>query len=167
MNRRHWIALVLPLLLALPVRAQEDPGKEALGTVNVRVYYATNGDPDVSKSKKQLPAAVVKRLRSESKLKFASYRELGADTRPLFRSYENWAQPLGASDEVLVRFEAQTRPTATSARLGIELWLSRKKVLKTEATVTTEKPLYVLGPKWRGGQLIVSVGLAPKEKRGS
>jgi hypothetical protein len=162
--RWWWVCLSL---LVTPAAAQEDLGKETVGAVSVRVYYATNGDPEAGKSKKQVPATLVKRLRSESKLKFASYRELGSDTRPLFRSYENWAQPLGTSDEVLVRFEAQSRPSASAARLGLELWLSRKKVLKTDATVTTEKPLYVLGPQWRGGRLIIAVALAPKQKRGS
>jgi hypothetical protein len=97
-------------------------------------------------------------------LKFAHYSGLGVDTKPLYRTYENWAQPLGSSDEVLVRFEAQSKPSKAAARLGLELWLSRKKVLKTDAEISADHPLYVLGPAWRGGRLLISVALAPKAK---
>jgi hypothetical protein len=85
----------------------------------------------------------------------------------LLRSYENWAQPLKPSDEVLVRFEARSRPSADATRLDLELWLSRKKILKTDALLEGDRPLYVLGPVWRGGRLIISVALAPQEKPGS
>jgi hypothetical protein len=103
-------------------------------------------------------------LQSENRLEFAHYREIGGDSKPLYRSYENWAQPLGASDEILVRFEAQSRPSKSAARLGLEFWLARKKILKTDAEVSAERPLYVLGPAWRGGRLIISVALAPVAK---
>jgi hypothetical protein len=49
-------------------------------------------------------------------------------------------------------------------RLDLELWLSRKKILKTDALVTHEHPIFILGPGWRGGRLIVMVGLAPDGK---
>jgi hypothetical protein len=46
-------------------------------------------------------------------------------------------------------------------RLDVELWLSRKKILKTDAAMEPDKPMLVLGPEWRGGRLIISVELAP------
>jgi hypothetical protein len=46
-------------------------------------------------------------------------------------------------------------------RLDVELWLSRKKILKTDAAMEPDKPLLVLGPEWRGGRLIIAVELAP------
>lgn len=158
----------LMLLAAPSVRAVEDPGKEVVGQVVVRVFHVTDGDPKAAGDKaKPLAQAAVEKLQKEEHLKFAHYSGLGVDTKPLYRSYENWAQPLGGSDEVMVRFEAQSKPSGSSARLGLELWLSRKKVLKTDAEISAEKPLYVLGPAWRGGRLLISVALAPKPKGGS
>lgn len=163
MTRRVWCWMACAALLAPRAFAQsaDDPGKQTLGAVTVRVIHATNGEPTKGE---ELSAATLKRLRNEPRLKFTNYREIGSDTKPLFRSYENWAQPLGSSDEVLVRFEVQSKPSGESMRLGLELWLSRKKILKTEAEVTPDRPLYVLGPEWRGGRLIISIGLAPKSK---
>lgn len=163
---RVLAGLALALILSVRLSGQEtDPGKEVVGSIVVRVIHATDGDPAAAGDKaKTVSKAITERLQSEERLKFKHYREIGLDTKPLYRSYENWAQPLGASDEVLVRFEAQSRPSKSAARLGLELWLSRKKILKTDAEISAERPLYVLGPAWRGGRLIISVALASATK---
>lgn len=168
MNRRAWCVGLLAAVMPLATSAQDDPGKEALGAVIVRVFHGTDGDPSVAGADtKDVPEEVARRLRGEARLKFAHYRELGSDTKALYRSYENWAQPLGASDEVLVRFEAHSRPVGAMAHLGLELWLSRRKVLKTDADIAADRPLYVLGPVWRGGRMIISVELAPPSRNPS
>lgn len=169
-NRRHWIgAGLLALAAAFSNLAfgQDDPGRTNIGRVVVTVYFASDGDPKVAGAK----AAVVsqettKRLRGEARLRFKNYRMLGQDMQPLLRSYESWAQPLKPSDEILVRFEARSRPTEQTTGLDLELWLSRKKILKMDAHLEGKKPLFVLGPEWRGGRLIIAVALAPKEKVG-
>lgn len=171
MNRRTCV-LLLTCLAALchasPSRAQEDPGRANIGRVSVSVYYATNGDPKTAGPKATIVGKETeRRMRSEQRLNFKSYRTLGQDVQPLLRSYESWAQPLKPSDEILVKFEARSLPTETLTALDLELWLSRKKVMKTDARLEGDRPLFVLGPEWRGGRLIISVALAPKTKPGS
>lgn len=164
MNRRACLILLGTTAGWLPPglgTAQEDPGKTVLGKVNVTVYYATDGDAAAAGPKAtELDKVLEKRLRNEEKLRFKHYRLLGQDTQSLFRSYENWAQPLKPSDEVLVRFEARSLPTKVSTRLDLELWLRRKKILKTDVSLEGDRPLLVLGPEWRGGRLIIAVSLA-------
>lgn len=164
MNRRRfvgWLTLGVGTCLVAGAHAADDPGKTVLGKVRVRVIYATNGDPAAAGTKaKALDKATEKRLQSAEKLRFKSYRSLGEEVQPLFRSYENWAQPLRPSDEVLVRFEARSRPTGHATRLDLELWLGRKKVLKSDVVLEGGRPLFVLGPEWRGGRLIIAVSLA-------
>lgn len=168
MNRRHAIFSALAVLLwtvGNPAAAQDDPGKANIGRVSVTVYYATNGDPKVAGNKAAaVSKATEKRLRGEERLNFKNYRALGQDVQPLLRSYESWAQPLKPSDEILVKFEASSQPTEQMMKLDLELWLSRKKILKTDARLEGNRPLFVLGPEWRGGRLIIAVALAPKEK---
>jgi hypothetical protein len=163
-NRRACLILLGATAGWLPPRlgtAQEDPGKTVLGKVNVTVYYATDGDAAAAGPKAtELDKGLEKRLRNEEKLRFKHYRLLGQDTQSLFRSYENWAQPLKPSDEVLVRFEARSLPTKVATRLDLELWLRRKKILKTDVLLEGDRPLLVLGPEWRGGRLIIAVSLA-------
>lgn len=161
MKRRRIIVGMLGLL-ASRAGAQTDPGKDVIGTVTATVYYATSGDPAVAGPRaKAVSAEVAERLGREDRLKFSKYLELGRDIKPLFRSYENWAQPLPPSDEILLRFEAQSKFSKELMRLDVELWLSRKKILKTDAAMEPDKPLLVLGPEWRGGRLIIAVELAP------
>ena len=170
-RRRQWIrSTISAALVALTnfAYSQDDPGRANMGQVCVTVYYATNGDPKVAGAKlATVDKETEKRLRDERRLRFTHYRKLGQDVKPLLRSYENWAVPLKPSDEVMVRFEARSRPTKEATGLDIELWLSRKKVLKTDARLEGKRPLFVLGPDWRGGRLIVSVALAPADKPGS
>lgn len=164
MIRRGFILGVLSWAAApgqAALLAAEDPGKTEIGKVGVRVIYATDGDADAAGPKSvKLPGTFEKRLRGEERLRFRHYRSLGEDQQPLFRSYENWAQPLKPSDEVLVRFDARSKPSADATRVDLELWLSRKKVLKTDVVLSSRKPLLVLGPEWRGGRLIIAVSLS-------
>jgi len=169
-NRRQWIGFAMLAVAATfshIAHGQDDPGRTKIGRVVVTVYYATNGDPKVAGAKAAaVSQETAKRLRGEERLRFKNYRLLGQDVQALLRSYESWAQPLKPSDEILVRFEARSRPTEQATGLDLELWLSRKKVLKMDAHLEGNKPLFVLGPEWRGGRLIIAVALAPKEKVG-
>jgi hypothetical protein len=164
----RFLTVLLVLVCAAGDRLaaqQDDPGKARIGRVAVTVYHATDGDPSVAGGQAAaVEPAVEERLRGEQRLRFKHYRLLGSDTQTLYRSYENWAKPLPQSEEVLVRFEARSRPTREATRLDLELWLSRKKILKTDAVLMGERPLYILGPEWRGGRLIIAVALAPKPK---
>ena len=157
-----WLAVVVVVSsLADKAFAQEDPGKAKVGEVVVTVYFATDGDPKVAGARaEEVAASTQERLQKESRLKFSHYRALGADKQAIFRSYENWAQPLKPSDEILVRFETRSQPAEDSISLDLELWLARKKILQTDALLKSGRPLYVLGPEWRGGRLIISVALA-------
>lgn len=165
MKRRNWMIACLGLLIAGTASALEDPGKAEIGFVRVTVYHATDGDPAVAGEKTvTVSQETSDRLRKEERLRFKSYRILGQDTQALLRSYESWAQPLKPSDEVMVRFEAQGRPTKESVILDLELWLARKKTVKTDARLEGDRPLFVLGPEWRGGRLIIGVALAHSQK---
>lgn len=167
MNRRNWMIAWVGISLSVMAGADEDPGKAKIGRVSVTVYHATNGNPKAAGAKAVVAKETTARLQKEERLRFKHYQLLGQDTQPLLRSYESWAQPLKPSDEVLVRFEAQGRPTKKSVVLDLELWLGRKKIVKTDARLEGDRPLFVLGPEWRGGRLIIAVALASEPKPGS
>lgn len=160
--KRRLMILLIGLCGTGMAWAQKDPGRDTIGVVTVTVYYGTDGDPEVAGPRaKAVGDEISTRLAREKKLKFSRYLEMGSEAKPLFRSYENWAQPLAPSDEILLRFEAQSKLSKEVMRMDVELWLSRKKILKTDAAMKPGQPLLVLGPEWRGGRLIISVELAP------
>ena len=170
MKRRLLLAL-LASALCLPAASGEDdsrhadPGKEVIGSVKVTVYLGTNGDPAAAGPRaKDASPEIATRLAREQKLKYTKYLELARDHRMLYRSYMNWAEPFQpASDEIMLRFEPQSKLVNDTMRLDLELWLSRKKILKTDAAMTYGKPLLVLGPEWKGGRLILAVELSPEK----
>lgn len=164
--RLSGLCVALCFLIANPLLAQteKDPGRSKVGTLSVTVYYATNGDPNAAGDKPvEVDPEVTKKLSATSELRFSHYRQMGAESKTIFRSYENWAQPLKPSDEILLRFETRAEPSENEVPLDIELWLSRKKILKSDISLKKGEPLHVLGPEWRGGRLIISVELAPKK----
>jgi hypothetical protein len=166
MKIRIMLGYLLAALIAqvATARAVEDPGRAELAMVRVTVYHATDADPKAAGDKAlSVPDDELRRLTAEDRLRFSHYRLLGRDSQPVLRSYESWAEPLKPSDEVLVRFEAQGHANGGSAVLDLELWLSRKKIIKVDARLESDKPLYLLGPEWRGGRLIIAVELVPKE----
>lgn len=157
--------LYLILLLIPAGSAFAERGRDIIGSVTVTLIHAGGEQTDEGLTKfKRLEEGTALRLRKEPRLKFESYRVLGVDTKPLFRSYENWAKPISGSDDILVRFEAQARPSKELTRLDMELWINQKKILKTGAALTEANPMYVLGPEWRQGRMIVIISLSPYEK---
>lgn len=162
---KGFASLLAWVFLSMVVSAA-DPGRDEIAAVEVRVYHGTDGDPSVAGEKAvEVSEETARWLSAKESLKFEHYRLLGTDSQPLFRSYENWAQPIAGSDEILCRFEVSGRPSKDSLRIDLELWLSRKKILKSGVALTEGKPVVVLGPAWRGGRMIVSVELAPPEDK--
>lgn len=167
MLRRAWLMFYFYAALATAAHAAvKDPGQTKLAMLNVVVYFASNENP-AKIVPKALPvsAETAKRIASDEHLVFKHYRLLGSDMQPLLRSYESWAEPLKPSDEVLVRLEAQGPSTADNVVLDVELWLARKKILKADARLERDKALFMLGPEWRGGHLIIAVSLAPQDEK--
>ena len=119
MMLREWLRLAVVVAVGVAVSSnalsQDDPGKDGYRPCQRHRLLCHERRRKVAGKK---AAAVSKtteiRLRGEERLRFTNYRVLGQDVQPLLRSYESWAQPLKPSDEVLVRFEARSRPTRGS-----------------------------------------------------
>jgi hypothetical protein len=161
---RHFLSVMALLVIsAACVQAQDDPGRKKIGTLDVTVYYGTDGDPAAAgANREQVSETTKNKLQATAELRFNHYLTMGRESKTIFRSYENWAQPLNPSDEILIRFETRMEPTKHEVPLNIELWLSRKKILKSDLSLKHGQPLYVLGPEWRGGRLIIAIELASK-----
>jgi len=141
----------------------KDTGKEKIGTIQATLYIGTNDDitklGDKAKKSDAVADATVKQLQSIEKMRFKHYRQLGKDTQSVFRSYENWLSPLKPSEEILLSFESRGRSSDGGLRLDLEFWQHRRKVMKSDPVLQRGRPLLILGPKWRGGTIIIAVEL--------
>lgn len=150
------ILFLFPFLL-LPLRAQ-DPGMRPIGSLSVKLIFATNGDPTAGGAfTKEVSADEVDRLHAITKLDFKEYRLMGTDTPEILKGYENWATPLRPSKEILVSFQPIKRSGDDKVQMVLEYWQSKRKVFSVNPTLTKGRTLYLLGPEWRGGRLVLAV----------
>ncbi len=166
MSQALGIFMIFCLHLALAAGSAQaqagakDEGKESVGLLKATLYIGTDGDVTKLGDKVDMvDEETVKRLRRIGKMRFKHYRKLGEDTQSVFRSYENWLSPLKPSEEILLSFESRGRSYDEGLRLDLELWQHRRKVMKSDPVLHKGRPLLILGPKWRGGTMIIAVEL--------
>ncbi|MBK1831137.1 hypothetical protein JIN77_10395 [Verrucomicrobiaceae bacterium R5-34] len=164
--KTYLLFLLLPVLLGLgsgmaaAKDSKNDAGKEKIGKIQATVYYGTNGSVEnLGRNATPVPKAISDKLGKIEKFQFSHYRQLGSDSQPVLRSYENWVSPLKPSEEIMLSFESRGVTQKTSLRLDLELWQHRRKVMKSDPVLHPKRPLYILGPKWREGRLIIAVEL--------
>lgn len=157
------ILVWLALMMAMPVNAAEDDadsGREPVGKIKATLYLGSDTTAEqLGDRLAPISQSMQKRLRNIKQMNFLHYYKLGADTQPIFRSYENWLTPLKPSEEILLSYESQGRAANDGMRLDLELWQHRRKVMKSNPVLQVGRPLLILGPKWRGGTLIIAVEL--------
>lgn len=166
-NRTPFAKLILAalyLLLTIPASLIADQGadhgKDPVGRLKATLYIGTDGDvSQLGANLSKLDAAMTTKLSNMAKMKFKNYRKLGSDTQSVLRSYENWLTPLNPSKQILLSYESKGEVCKDCLKLDLQLWQQNRKIMKTDQALTVGKPLYIRGPKWRGGQLIIEVEL--------
>ena len=140
----------------------KDPGKESVARLKTVRLFGTNDDlAKVVPEAKVAEKAHSTRMQLLKDLNFSSYGLMGIDTKPIWRSYTNWASPMKGSDEILLSFEPNSAAEADGVKLDLELWQGKRKVMKTTQPLKNGKWLYIAGPEWRDGRLIIGIELLP------
>jgi hypothetical protein len=134
-----------------PIQAGEQPVAESFWGC---LLYASN-DRDTEKAETQVPA----RLRNyderlEKLLGYASIQTLGQG--------ETVVEPDKPSSIVFhgnirVELTGLTRQSGEHFLVVLRLFRKDHQIIETQASVTRGSPLFIRGPLWRSGQLIVAV----------
>lgn len=161
--------ILVPMLVVLVAAAAPrgaaqpaDPGKDELGKIRTELLFGTNGEPGaLGKDVPQLSEAEQRRLAEAKSIPdYRHFVRLGSDVQPILRGYKNWAAPISNSEAIMVTFQPQGLVGKTKRlRMDLELWQNKKMVLRTDPVLDIGKRVYILGPKWRGGNLIITVEL--------
>lgn len=153
-----FLVLISASALLIADLFAQDPGMEPIGSLGVELFYATNDDVKLAGDQTQEVAEdQVKALKAIKELSFSHYRRLGGDRPTILRGYESWATPLKPSKEILVSFQPIKREGPGKIQMVLEYWQSKRKVFSTNPFLTKGKSLYLLGPEWRKGRLILAV----------
>ena len=164
MNRLSAILILFWSLV--PLAGAQDPGTESIGTMSVELIYATNEEVDVEGATTSLLTPErIKDLQSVAELNFSAYRLLGSDVSNILNGYEGWATPLKPSKEILVSFQPIKRGEGDRLQMVLEYWQGKQKIFATNPTLTKGKALYLVGPKWRDGRVIIAVKILTLDKK--
>lgn len=138
---------------------------QSIGSMSVKLIFATNGDPTAGGAfNKEVSPEEAKRLHAITKLDFKEYRLMGVDTPDILKGYENWATPLRPSKEILISFQPIKRSGDKQVQMVLEYWQSKRKIFSVNPTLTLGRTLYLLGPEWRGGRLVMAVKIEEIKK---
>ncbi|MEN8694863.1 MAG: hypothetical protein ACN4GG_06805 [Akkermansiaceae bacterium] len=153
------LAVIFLFLCSLVLHA-EDPGKEQIGSLSVEMIYATDGGLEkIANHGNPLLKKDEKAIREIKKLTFKNYRSMGVEVSKILRSYESWATPMRPSKEMLISFEPLNREGPNELQMVLEYWQAKRKLFRTNPVLVKGKPLYLLGPDWRGGKVILKLKL--------
>jgi len=84
-----------------------------------------------------------------------NFRFLGEHEQDLFKQYEAWLVP---SKEIFLKLDSRgPDPKKQGVRVHLQLWQQKKVLLKVNETLRPDRPLFLAGPKWRNGRLLVLV----------
>ncbi len=155
------ILLFLALGLPMVVEAQ-DPGKEVIGQVRTEVLFGTNGAVN-SLGDNVVSVSPGEKGRLQKVTKLESYRNfvrLGSVEQNILKGYKSWAQPIRNSEALMVTFQPQASiKEDRKLRLDVEYWQKSKMALRWDRVFEVGKRVYLVGPEWRDGNLIITVEL--------
>jgi len=159
--------LLLSLAL-LEVAGAQDPGKEVIGQIRTGVLFGTNGPvTSLGDGVIVVSAAEKTRLQKVSKLEpYRNFVKLGSVEQHILKGYKSWAQPIRNSQALMLTFQAQASiKESRKLRLDVEYWQKRKMALRWDRVFEVGKRVYLVGPKWRDGNLIITVELVNLVKK--
>jgi hypothetical protein len=159
--------LVLSLAL-LEVAGAQDPGKEVIGQVRTEVLFGTSGPvTSLGDGVIVVSAAEKTRLQKVSKLEpYRNFVKLGSVEQHILKGYKSWAQPIRNSQALMLTFQPQASiKESRKLRLDVEYWQKSKMALRWDRVFEVGKRVYLVGPKWRDGNLIITVELVSLVKK--
>ena len=161
------IFLFLSVVLS-EVAGAQDPGKEVIGQVRTEVLFGTNGPvSSLGDSVVSVSAGEKTRLRKVSKLEpYRNFVKLGSVEQNILKGYKSWAQPIRNSQALMLTFQPQASiKESRKLRLDVEYWQKSKMALRWDRVFEVGKRVYLVGPKWRDGNLIITVELVSLVKK--
>lgn len=82
---------------------------------------------------------------------YPSFDILGQHTQDVFREYESWVVP---SRDLFLKVDSKGPAEGGGMKLSLQFWQDQQVLVKTDAVLKADSPLFIGGPKWRDGRLI-------------
>ena len=155
----------LALLILLPAMAclygQEPPPVQPLPVkkpaTDAKVWgalvFATNDDAEAATMPKvDVPAEFADIPSRLAKVfEWKRYEVIGQHLQDVFREYESWVVP---TKDLFLKVDSKGPAEAGGMNLHLQFWRDQQVLVKTDAVLKAESPLFIAGPKWRQGRLL-------------
>jgi len=82
---------------------------------------------------------------------FPHFEIIGQHTQDIFREYESWVVP---SRDLFLKVDSKGPAEGGGMNLHLQFWQDQQVLVKSDAVLRSQSPLFIGGPKWREGRLI-------------
>lgn len=82
---------------------------------------------------------------------FRHFEVIGQHSQDIFRQYESWVVP---SKDLFLKIDSKGPAPGGGMNLHLQFWHEQQVLVKTDAVLRPRSPLFIGGPRWRGGRLI-------------
>lgn len=161
----HRFLILLTALLAAtsPLRGQEPksaaPPAATEAQVEGMLFFASNeAEAPAQKDKVTVDAGLLQNTtgRLAKAFKFKHFHLIGRHTQKVFKEYESWVVP---SQDLCLKMDSRGPAEGGGVNLHLQLWQDKKVLVKSDAVIRKDRPVFLGGPNWRGGRLIFVVVL--------
>ena len=87
---------------------------------------------------------------------FQKFELLGEHRQSLFKQYETWVVP---SRDLFLKIDSKGPAEGGGMKLHLQVWRDDEVILKTDPVLMPGRPLFIGGPNWRDGKLVIVVAL--------
>jgi hypothetical protein len=143
-------AALAPAQQTPPTAPAQKPATD--GKVWGALVYAVNDPKSLTGSQEKAPAEFAGlNSRLGKVFKYQHFEILGQHLQDVFREYESWVVP---TKDLFLKVDSKGPAKGGGMNLHLQFWREQQVLVKTDATLRKESPLFIGGPKWRDGQLI-------------
>ena len=90
--------------------------------------------------------------------KFPHYHLIGKHTQKVFKEYESWVVP---SKDLCLKIDSRGPAEGGGVNVHLQLWQDKKVLVKSDTVIQPGRPVFLGGPRWRGGRLVFVVMQRP------
>ncbi len=159
-------ALFLVICTALASAQGEPPSvvssvKHATeGHVWGALIFATNDATQLTGAKEPIHAELPRLNERLAKVfPFKHFEILGQHRQDIFREYESWVVP---SRDLFMKIDSKGPADKGGVNLHLQVWREQQVLVKSDAVLRKDSPLFIGGPPWKEGRLIFVLFLERK-----
>ncbi len=133
------------------------PKPETEGKVWGALIFACDDAAQLTGSPEKPPASLPRLNERLSKVfPFRHFEILGQHHQDIFREYESWVVP---SRDLFLKIDSKGPADKGGLNLHLQVWREQQVLVKSDAVLRPSSPLFIGGPKWKGGRLIFVLSL--------